>query len=192
MLKGIDAYDPEAWQALRARYGSTWMPNPRAPYPIWTAWLMVPFAALDLDWTAACCLVLMTQLGSRKLNGLESGLLVLGAFLLRGTMTSLINGQFTLVLLAALTSFLVLYVHRQPLWAGRVLCGIAFKPSSLLLCMPSTILALAHRRAWRVLAGTAAGGAILLSAGGLLEPGWLARWLSVQGKTEATFLTPTV
>jgi NADH:ubiquinone oxidoreductase subunit 6 (subunit J) len=60
------------------------------------------------------------------------------------------------------------------------------------LFAPLVVLALAQRREWRALAGTAAGGTSLLSAGWLLEPGWLASWLSVRGKTEVTFQTPTV
>jgi hypothetical protein len=204
VIEGIDPYDPDAWSALRARYGSTWMPNPRLPYPIWTAWLMVPFAALALDWAAACwlafcellvgacCLALMTQFGPHKPTLPEFGLVVLGAFAFRGTITNLINGQFTIVLLAVLTAFLVLSERKMPFWAGVALSGIAFKPNVFLVCAPLVALALAQRRAWRVLAGCGAGGAALLLMGWIADPGWLWPWLAVRGKTEATFKTPTV
>jgi hypothetical protein len=95
-------------------------------------------------------------------------------------------------LFAVLTAFLVLYKRGLRFWAGIVLCGIALKPSIFLLFGPLMILALVQRRAWRVLAGTAAGGCILLSAAWLLEPGWLARWLLVRDKTVETSRTPTV
>jgi hypothetical protein len=103
VLEGIDPYDPSAWPALRARSGSMWMPNLRLPYPIWIAWLMVPFAALDLDWAAACwlvccellvgacCLALLTRFGAHKPARLKFEPVVPGAFAFRGTMTNLIN-----------------------------------------------------------------------------------------------------
>lgn len=204
MLEGIDPYDSDAWLALRARYKSTWMPNPRLPYPLWTAWLMVPFAALDLDWAAACwlvlsellvgacCLTLMTQFGPRKPTMLEFGLVVLGAFAFRGTITNLINGQFTIVLLAVLTAFLVLSERDMAFWAGVALSGMAFKPNVFLLCAPLVALALIQRQAWHIIVGSGTGGAVLLLVGWISQPDWLLRWLAVRGKTEATFKTPTV
>ena len=50
VLEGLDPYDPEVWLPLRARYGSTWMPDERAPFPRWTL-------VLDVDWGTAWCAV---------------------------------------------------------------------------------------------------------------------------------------
>ncbi len=42
VLLGLDPYHPSVWQSLRATYGSVWMPDARAPFPLWTFLLMTP------------------------------------------------------------------------------------------------------------------------------------------------------
>ena len=43
LVEHVNPYDAEIWQPLRVRYGSTWMPNLTAPYPVWVFILMLPF-----------------------------------------------------------------------------------------------------------------------------------------------------
>ncbi|MFW6068748.1 MAG: hypothetical protein ACOC9E_04110, partial [Chloroflexota bacterium] len=33
VLQGLNPYDEAVWTPLRAAYGSSWMPDPRAPFP---------------------------------------------------------------------------------------------------------------------------------------------------------------
>jgi hypothetical protein len=34
--EGVNPYDPESWVSLRVKYGSDWIPDDRAPFPMWT------------------------------------------------------------------------------------------------------------------------------------------------------------
>ena len=120
ILEGLDPYDPQVWVPLRRRFGSTWMPDDRAPFPLWTLMFSTPFALLNLDWGAAAWLVLaewlldlsafllLTRLEGQKPSLAAFACVALGAFASRGTLTTLNNGQITFVLLLVLTLFLVL------------------------------------------------------------------------------------
>lgn len=103
VLEGLDPYDAEVWLPLRARYGSTWMPDERAPFPLWTLALMAPFSALDVDWGTAWWLVfselllgvsvylLVSEVGHLRptVVGFALLLLLLGGFATRGTLLTL-------------------------------------------------------------------------------------------------------
>jgi len=204
ILEGLDPYDPQVWVPLRRRFGSTWMPDDRAPFPLWTLMFSTPFALLSLDWGAAAWLVLtewllglsvfllVTRLEGQKPSLVAFACMALGAFTLRGTLTTLNNGQITFVLLLVLTLFLVLSRRRKPFLAGFVLAFILFKPTPFTLFAPLVGLWLISRRRWKTLLGGLAGGTALLATSWLLQPGWLFEWLKVRGKTEVTFKTPTI
>ena len=204
ILEGLDPYDPGVWVPLRSRFGSTWMPDDRAPFPLWTLMLLVPLAILPLDWAAAAWLVLgelllglsvfllAVQVGGQRLSAAAFAALALGALVSRGALITLNNGQITFLLLLALTAFLVLSRRRKPFAAGFVLAFVALKPSPFVLFAPLIGLWLIARRRWKVVLGSLAGGAVLLAASWLVQPGWLFKWLNVRGKTEATFQTPTI
>ncbi|MBN1639736.1 MAG: DUF2029 domain-containing protein [Anaerolineae bacterium] len=203
LLEGLDPYDTEAWVELRRSYGSTWMPDPRAPLPLWTLALLSPIAALPLGWAAAAWLVsLELALGASVLllvaaarrkppTVIEVLLLFVAAFAMRGTLVTLQNGQIGLLTLVALTGFLVLWWRGMPFLAGAALSMVA-KPNAYLLFVPVVGLWLLRHRRWRAIAGAASGAALLFGVSALLRPGWLAAWLTVRAKTEATYRTPTV
>jgi len=204
LLEGVDPYDPAEWLPLRARYGSTWMPDARAPYPLWTLVLMTPFSALDIDWGAAWWLVfsegllgasvylLVSRVGHVRPTPTRFGLLLVGGFATRGTLATLYGGQITIVLLFVVTLFLVLMERERPLLAGLVLALTALKPNPFLLLVPLLGVWLLWRRQWRALLGAGVGGVLLLAATWTIQPGWPVEWLAVRGKTAATFKTPTV
>ncbi|MCP4423232.1 MAG: hypothetical protein GY803_01940, partial [Chloroflexi bacterium] len=105
VIEGLNPYDPAVWGPLRERYGSEWIPDAQAPFPLWTLILHVPFSLLDVGWGAAVWLtfsfgllvaslfLLVSLFGRGPLPLGEFALLVLGAFTFRGTLISLRGGQ---------------------------------------------------------------------------------------------------
>lgn len=204
LLQGLNPYDADVWQPLRAQYGSSWMPDPRAPFPLWTFLAMVPFALLPLSQAAAAwltfqeCLlavnlfVIVVRIGKYRPGTREVALLGLGAFLSASTVLVLINGQMTFLLLQFLSAYLLLEERSSPFWAGVALSLLAFKPNPFVLFVPLFGLWLLWQRRWRVVAGAAVGGFFLLGLTTLIQPGWLLQWLNVRSKTEVVSITPTV
>ncbi len=203
VLERVNPYAPDDWLSLRARYGSTWMPDDRAPFPLWTLMGMTALAWLPLDWAAATWLVLcelmvgisvFLLLAQHRANPSPPifALLTLSAFFLRGTLTSLNNGQITFVLLLALALFIFLSRRGQPFWAGVALSLILLKPNPFVLFAPLMGVWLLARRHWAAIAGGLTGTAAMGVSSWLLRPGWPGEWLDVRGKTEVTFQTPTV
>ncbi|MBK7896061.1 MAG: hypothetical protein IPJ90_14535 [Anaerolineaceae bacterium] len=110
ILRGLDPYNPEVWLPLRAELGSTWMPDDRAPFPLWTLLLVLPFTALDLGWAAAswlsfslCVLgggmfLLIHAYYPKPLPVAEFALVALFTFTYRAVLVSMNNGQITFLL----------------------------------------------------------------------------------------------
>ena len=204
ILRGLDPYDPAVWNPLRAELGSTWMPDDRVPFPLWTLLLVLPFAALDLGWAAAAWLafslcvlgaglfLLINSYYHKPLPVGEFFLVALFTFTYRAGLVSMNNGQITFVLFFIVSLFLVLVKRKRPFLAGIVLSFIIIKPNPFILFVPAFGLWLLWQRRWTTIAGGATGGLALLLASWLVQPGWLFEWLNVRGKTEATAITPTV
>lgn len=204
ILRGLDPYDPDVWLPLRAELGSTWMPDDRAPFPLWTLLLVLPFATLDLGWAAAawlafslCALggglfLLINTYYPKPLPVAEFALVALFTFIYRAALVSMTNGQITFLLFFLLALFLWLVRRERPFLAGIVLSFVIIKPNAFVLFVPAFGLWLLWRRRWRILAGAATGGLVLFVLSWLVLPGWLFEWLNVTGKTEVTAITPTV
>src|SRR5690606_26554032 len=62
ILQGLNPYDEAVWEPLRAAYGSSWMPDPRAPFPLWTFLFLTPFALLPIPVAAAVWLTVQELL----------------------------------------------------------------------------------------------------------------------------------
>lgn len=204
ILRGLNPYDAEVWQPLRAEYGSNWMPDSRAPFPLWTFLLMIPFALLPLSQAAAAWLtfqefllalnlfVIVISLGKYRPGIWEVAILGLGAFLSASTVLVLINGQMTFLLLLVLSAYLALNQRPAPFWAGVTLSLLALKPNPFVMFVPLFGLWLIWKRRWPTVGGAAAGGFFMLGVTMLLRPGWLQQWLNVRSKTEVVSITPTV
>lgn len=204
ILRGLDPYDPAVWNPLRAELGSTWMPDDRTPFPLWTLLLVLPFAALDLGWAAAAWLafslcvlggglfLLIQAYYDKPLPVGEFTLVALFTFTYRAVLVSMNNGQITFLLFFVLALFLWLVRRERPFLAGIALSFVILKPNAFVLFVPAFGLWLLLRRRWRVVAGAVAGGLGMLLVSWLVLPGWLSEWLNVTGKTEVTAITPTV
>jgi hypothetical protein len=185
-------------------YGSQWLPDARAPFPLWTFVLMMPLSLLPLPLAAAVWLTLQELLlvgsvmamvivvgGYRPTTG-EVLLILLASFVSAATVLVLINGQMTYLLLAIMVLYLVLQEKGYPLAAGGTLALLALKPNPFILFVPLLGIWLISRRQWRTMAGAALGGVFLLATSWMLLPGWPSEWLNVRGKTEVAQITPTV
>ncbi len=204
VLRGLDPYDPAVWNPLRADLGSTWMPDERVPFPLWTLLLVLPFAALDLGWGAAAWLAFsLCVLGAgmfflintyyhKRLPVGEFFLVALLIFTYRAVLVSMNNGQITFVLFFILALFLLLVERKRPFLAGVTLAFILIKPNPFILFVPAFGLWLLWQRRWQIIAGAATSGLGMLLVSWLVQPGWLFEWLNVRGKTVATFITPTL
>lgn len=204
ILRGLDPYDPDVWLPLRAELGSTWMPDDRAPFPLWTLLLVLPFAALDLGWAAAAWLafslcvlgggmfLLINTYYPKPLPVAEFALVALFTFIYRAVLVSMNNGQITFLLFFLLALFLWLVRRERPFLAGIILSFVIIKPNAFVLFVPAFGLWLLWQRRWRIIAGAATGGLAMFVISWLVLPGWLFEWLNVTGKTEVTAITPTV
>lgn len=204
LLEGIDLYNDQLWEPLRARYGSSWMPNATAPYPLWTFILTLPFAFFSVEWGAALWLAVSEVLLAICLYGLvyhvfqyrptinETILLFVVAFASITNLLIIINGQFTYFLLAIFTLFLLLLQRKRPFLAGVVLSLVVLKPNLFILFMPLFALWLLLRRRWHTIGGGVTGLAGLLAISWMILPGWIADWTAVRSKTAVVTVTPTV
>lgn len=208
VLEGIDPYDPEIWRPLRLELGSKWETGDQGnPFPLWTLLLMTPLSKLSLGQAAAVwltasqallalsVLLLAVELGKRRPTVAEFALLAFGAFMFRGTLVTLHNGQITLILLAILTLFLVLMKRNHPFAAGFILAFIILKPNPFILFAPLVALWLLLHKRWQVIAGGLTSVAIMLAISWMVNPGWLFTWQTVREKTGTSirsFIMPTL
>ena len=148
--------------------------------PAWVAFLAVPFDLLG------------TNLGGRLWILAGLGCLAIGLYLaVRPRPPTAILPAFAsvptalLLLNAQLDGFVALGIGAAwALWARPFIAGLAL---GLTLLKPQLVLplgaALLLTRQWRVLAGWAVAGVILLAASAALNPRWVLQWLPAIGGT---------
>jgi hypothetical protein len=137
---------------------------------------------------------LVIVLGERKPSVIEFALLAIGVFAFRGTLVTLLNGQFTVILMLALTLFLVFVKRDKPFWAGVALTFIILKPNPFIIFAPMVALWLILRRKWQIIAGGVTAVLIMLVVTWAILPGWLLQWQNVREKTGSSprsFIMPT-
>jgi hypothetical protein len=205
IVLGLNPYDTDVWQPLRAAYGSHWRTNTQtAPFPLWTFVFFVPFSFLTTQaagsvWMTLCefSLILGISLILRASDGDVKGraaffLLALGAFLFRPVFPALGNGQLSPVLFLLLAAAYALYERGHPFAAGFVLAFEATKPNLTAILLLTVGLTLLARRDWRALAGLVMGGLVLLNVSWIILPGWLFEWLAITHKARMAFMNPTM
>jgi hypothetical protein len=204
----VNTFDSEIWAPLRLELGSKWRTGDAGnPFPLWTLLLVMPLSLLPLGWGAAVWLALsqlllgltvyflLIELGERKPSVLEFGLIAIGVFAFRGTLVTLLNGQITIILMLALTLFLVFVKRDRPFWAGVALALILLKPNPFIIFAPLMALWLILHKKWRIIAGGATAVVVMFAVTWAVLPGWLLDWQSVREKTGSSprsFIMPTL
>ncbi|MCD6554373.1 MAG: DUF2029 domain-containing protein [Anaerolineae bacterium] len=198
---GLNPYDVEVWRPLRAAYGSTWMPDRIAPFPLWTFLFFAPLSFLSTQaagalWMTLCELSLVSGifLTTRILGwkGRAPLLLLLGAALFRPVFPAIANGQLSPVLFLFLPATYALHERGHPFAAGLLLALQAVKPNLTIIFLPTVGVIFLIRRDWRTLIGMVTGGLILLAASWIVLPGWLFQWLAAAEKGQVAYATPTL
>ncbi len=148
--------------------------------PAWVAFFAVPFELLG------------TNLGGRLWILFELACLALGlylavrprppsaaipAFASVPTALLLLNAQLDGIVALGIGAAIALWT--QPFLAGLCLGLTLVKPQLVLPLGAALLLA----RRWRILAGWAVAGVILLAASAALNPGWVLQWLPALGST---------
>jgi len=204
LLEGINPYDPDLWNPLRERYGSTWFPDTRNPFPLWTLLIMLPFSALEFGWGAAtwlttnqillCAIIFMltVSLGINKPTLALFSIVAIGVVTFRGSLVSLHNGQFTIVILLALILAMLFSKHNYPIVAGLCLSWVIMKPNAFILLAPLLVIWLFWRGKWKFIYGLFLGIIFWIVTSWIVSPGWFLEWLNVSGKAEVVYITPTV
>ncbi|MGD1995831.1 MAG: glycosyltransferase family 87 protein [Anaerolineae bacterium] len=199
-----DPYNPGAWAALRARFGSRWFPDPTCPFPLWTLIFFAPLSLLPLPvaasvWITICELglvasvFLLLALTRREGSPVLTCVALFGALVSRPFLASLINGQVVPAFLPILAGAAWLYSRGRSLLFGVLLSLLITKPNLFILFFPAVALLLFARRDWNALAGLALGAGLLLFSSWAISPGWPYRWVRVIGDKAFRFSgTPTL
>jgi hypothetical protein len=204
----VNTYDADIWAPLRIELGSKWRTGDAGnPFPMWTLLLVMPLSLLPLGWGAAVWLALnqlllgltvyflLIELGGRKPSVFEFALIAIGVFAFRGTLVTLLNGQITIVLMLALTLFLVFIKRDKPFWAGVALAFIILKPNPFIIFAPLIALWLILHKKYRIIAGGVTAVLVMLALTLAILPGWLLEWQNVREKTGSSprsFIMPTL
>ncbi len=191
LLEGWDPYDPVVWRAMHeAVVGNDdffVVPGAGFSYPLTTAVAALPFALLGVAQSAPLWFV--AQTGSaiaglttlqRRMGGPSTGrrvglLLGLGAvmqpvFLLAG------QGNIVRFLPGILSFALVLLLSGRPFAAGVLLGLLVLKPQ-LFIVFALAILLIAPSSRIRLVGGSAATVATLLTISLALRPSWIGPWV---------------
>lgn len=150
--------------------------------PAWVAFLAVPFELLGTDlggrlWIlfGLACLALGLYLSVR--SRARPATAILPAFASVPTALLLLNAQLDGIVALGIGAAVALWA--QPFLAGLCLGLTLVKPQLVLPLGAALLLA----RRWRVLAGWATAGVVLLAASAALNPRWVLEWLPAIGGT---------
>ncbi len=205
VVNGQNPYMPADWVGGHHLFGAAWIPETRFIYPLPFAFFFVPLAFFPLYqayliWvTLAQFLILAAWAMLLRLKpavAVHHYLLPLlaGLALFRPTIVTLVNGQFSGVLLFVTVAVIVLW-QREKWWQGGALLPIlALKPNLGVPMIAFLSCWLLLRRQKASLLAIALSGLALLCAGLAVNPHWLSEfWGSGNTKLAQTFgYSPTV
>jgi hypothetical protein len=201
MLLSFDPYDPATWYQTAVSLG-TFPPDTAVYlYPPWVAVALLPLAVLPLPvatilWTAGGLAAAAASLRVLCATFLPDRPPMHAAaattLLLSGpAISTLLTGQWTFVLVAALSAVLVLLSRGRATAAGIAALAMLAKPQLFAVALPALAVRalwpapdrahVADRRALVIGAGVAAG---LVGVSWLVLPSWWPAWPSYIGQAE--------
>jgi hypothetical protein len=205
VTQGDSPYDTAAWADGYRQFDMAIQPNPAFLYPLPLALLYTPLGLMSFHtayifWDTLLGLMILAALillldmaagGRSKMLFLP---ILAGLVFFRPAALTLIQGQASGLFLFVLAVAALLWRREKPFWSGALLGLLALKPNlggPLLLLLVLWIL---RNRRYNAFAGMAAAGAVLLAAGLIYQPRWIADYWQVgTGKLAQTFGgSPTV
>lgn len=188
---GADPYDPATWRATVDRLGTQAPDTAVYGYTPWVALAMTALAPLGLAsaawlWmiaTVAAAVIALRALLRELLPGdaLLHGAVGLALFVSQPAIHSLVLGQWSFLLLAALAVVVLQLRKERPLPATLAALAFLAKPQLFVLTTAGLIWRAARggdaaARRWVAIAGTLALGVVALSTAVL--PHWIGAWLT--------------
>lgn len=165
-------------------------PDFQLQYPLWTSVLTIPLALLPLHWAYVSWLLLSivaivasveiistvvkwpTSLGPKLLC-------VVAACVFGPTMSALLAGQLSPLVLLILCLATFAMLTRHDLEAGLVLGLTVVKPQLTFVVTPLFVLLGYYHRRWAFLIGTFLSVVALLILSWVVRPGWIEEWLPI-------------
>lgn len=198
-LEGENPYDSAQWLAQHDANGIAWRPNSIFPYPLPLAPLLAPLGLLSLrsaylawqllsEALIAISVLLLLRTTGRGRAPLFLGPLVLMLLFYGPVYLTLQVGALGAFTLLNLTCAILSLDARRPALAGALLALTILKPPQGLPILVLSTLWFIARREWKALLGMTAGAAGLLVLGLLVDPQWMAKFLSAGERVMARTL----
>ena len=198
-------YSAGQWVTAYGQYGETWVPNPVFLYPLPLAILLAPLGLIPLNqaylvWTVisqtSVVLSLFLLLRSRPIAGSSALVfpLLIGAFLFRPFIVTLLNGQLGALLLLELALTAYLWERKRWVLGGAVLALASLKPTLGLPVIGLSALWLFGSRRWSAIGSMATSALLILSIGWIWDLSWISEFLRSGGRKLAETLgySPTI
>ena len=204
VLEGASPWDAAWWRDFYQDAGSVALTAPphspdtpadwTTPYPLWTFVLLLPFALLPLSGAAPLFAVLEIAAVLAATFALARAVLPRRAVPLALALVAssqplavlIAGGNLTGFAAAAFTFAVVALLRGRPLLAGVLLAGCLLKPHVFVLAALALVAGAPARARPRLVAGAAAGAAIVVLPTILLRPGWVPEWLAAAARLQDT------
>lgn len=197
-VTGGDPYATSDWLPLYEPYHLGLADNQTFLYPKPILPLFIPFGLLDLH-TASVLWLVLTQIAVfgavwlltrrwQQPSTLPVLLFFLSIVVSRSYLVTLTLGQLSGIFLLLLAVALFLWRQEKWFWGGMLFSLLILKPQMGLPIVGLMSLWFLTRRQWIYFYGLAAGGALMLATGWLLDPTWIGKFLQIgTGKVATTF-----
>ena len=197
-LSGGDPYLRSDWIPLYEPFNLGLADNQTFLYPKPIVPIFLPFGLLPLR-TASIIWLVLTQaavLGSilmvtrlwpdRRVSYLLPFLF--GVVIFRSYLVTLTLGQLGGVFLLVLAGVALLWNQSSWFWGGVLLSLTSLKPQLGFPLIALTSLSFLKKRTWQHFSGLAAGGAMMLVIGWLIDPQWIGKFIEIgSNKVSQTF-----
>lgn len=192
LAQGDDPYDPATWEAAVRTSFAEFDAALRPPwpglfrYPLWTAVMFLPLAALPLRAATAVWQVLLVTGAvagatlALRAAGAQTRTLPLFLTLVLASQPfvfTVIVAQFGGVMLFVAAAYAVAAASGRQIAAGLALVALAVKPHLAFVLIPFSVADLVARRRWPAVAAAAAAAAALVGASLALRPTWPLEWV---------------